>query len=84
MGVKQYGAAVDMWSVGCIFGELRLRELLLPGKVDTDLSQLAKIFHTFGTPSEESWPGFTLLPYYPKLASPLVQRATSPSSSSLS
>jgi len=32
LGAKTYDAAVDMWSVGCIFGELMTREPLLQGK----------------------------------------------------
>ncbi|CAG8561260.1 6641_t:CDS:2, partial [Dentiscutata heterogama] len=55
----QYGYAVDIWSVGCIFAELMLRTPYLPG--DTDLGQLELIFQALGTPTEEDWPGFTEL-----------------------
>ena len=27
----EYGTAIDMWSVGCIFAELVTRQVLLPG-----------------------------------------------------
>ncbi|CAG8789744.1 373_t:CDS:2, partial [Racocetra fulgida] len=50
----QYGYAVDIWSVGCIFAELMLRTPYLPG--DTDLGQLELIFQALGTPTEEDWP----------------------------
>jgi len=43
-----YGASSDMWSVGCIFGELRIRELLFRGDEDTDISQLAKVMDDDG------------------------------------
>ena len=47
---KKYTAAMDMWSVGCIFGELLLRKPLLPG---TDANhQIEIIFNLLGTPSE--------------------------------
>ena len=47
---KKYTAAMDMWSVGCIFGELLLRKPLLPG---TDAShQIEIIFNLLGTPSD--------------------------------
>ena len=48
-GAKHYGPSVDMWSVGCIFGELFLRTPLFPG--ETDIDQLAKIFTIRGTPN---------------------------------
>ena len=46
--------------VGCIFGELLLKEPLLQGKNDVD--ELTKIFELYGIPTEESWPGFRRLP----------------------
>ncbi|KAL8692343.1 MAG: hypothetical protein Q9224_003978, partial [Gallowayella concinna] len=39
-GADKYGAEVDMWSVGCIFGELLTKEPLLQGKNEVD--QLTK------------------------------------------
>ncbi len=51
----QYGFAVDMWSVGCIFAELMLRAPLMPGKDEQD--QLERIFYMCGTPTEKIWPG---------------------------
>lgn len=60
LGAASYGEAVDMWSVGCIFGELLTREPLLQGRNEVD--ELTKIFELCGVPSEESWPGFRRLP----------------------
>ncbi|EKD17964.1 uncharacterized protein L3040_004504 [Drepanopeziza brunnea f. sp. 'multigermtubi'] len=60
LGTERYGAAVDMWSVGCIFGELLTREPLLQGKNEVD--SLSRIFELCGVPTEESWPGFRRLP----------------------
>ncbi|KAI4096735.1 MAG: hypothetical protein LQ344_000875 [Seirophora lacunosa] len=54
LGAEQYGAEVDMWSLGCIFGELLLKEPLLQGKNE--------IFELCGLPTETSWPGFKRLP----------------------
>ena len=31
LAVKEYGPPVDMWAVGCIFGELMGRKPLFPG-----------------------------------------------------
>lgn len=57
-----YSAAVDMWSVGCIFAELMLRLPYMPG--DSDIDQLAKIFQARGTPTAKTWPGCSELPAY--------------------
>jgi len=49
LGAKVYGAAIDVWSLGCIFAELVLRKPLLPGQGEID--QIDKIFKLLGTPS---------------------------------
>jgi cyclin-dependent kinase 7 len=61
-GARQYGTAVDMWSVGCILAELMRRIPFFPGRGELD--QLGKIFHVLGTPTEEDWPGMSTLPSY--------------------
>jgi cell division cycle 2-like protein len=60
LGAEKYGTAVDMWSIGCIFGELLTKEPLLQGKNEVD--ELSKIFELCGIPTEDSWPGFKRLP----------------------
>lgn len=59
LGTKIYDTAVDMWSVGCIFAELLLKEPLFPGRNETD--QLSRIIRLLGHPTEKTWPGFTEL-----------------------
>ena len=66
LGSQNYGPAVDMWSVGCIFAELLLKRPILPGK--NELQQIDKIFKMFGTPTEQTWPGLTKLHYYQMVA----------------
>jgi len=61
LGTTIYGTEVDMWSVGCIFGELLLKTPLLPGKNEVD--QLCQTFSLCGLPSEKSWPAFYRLPH---------------------
>ncbi|CAG8720342.1 16830_t:CDS:2 [Gigaspora margarita] len=61
LGAKKYSTAVDMWSVGCILGELVNKEPLLPGR--TEIDQLDKIFKLLGMPNEKIWPGFSKLPH---------------------
>ena len=60
LGAARYTSAVDMWSVGCIFGELLTREPLLQGRNEVD--ELTKIFELCGIPTDESWPAFRRLP----------------------
>ena len=85
-GSKCYGAGVDMWAVGCIFGELMLRLPLFEGSSDID--QLGKIFSGLGTPSDAQWPGMRALPdyveYVPCAPPPLRARFPSASDDAIS
>ncbi|KAG6416903.1 hypothetical protein SASPL_124344 [Salvia splendens] len=53
LGATQYGAAVDLWSAGCILGELYAGMPIMPGR--TEVEQLHKIFKLCGSPSEDYW-----------------------------
>ncbi|KAH9906474.1 cmgc/cdk/pitslre protein kinase [Xylariomycetidae sp. FL2044] len=68
LGTTDYGAAVDMWSVGCVFAELLAREPLLQGRNEVD--QLTRIFELCGIPTEDTWPGFRRLPHARSLRLP--------------
>jgi len=59
IGKRTYSTAVDMWSIGCIFGELLQRGVTLPGK--SELDQLDMAFSLVGTPTETSWPEYAEL-----------------------
>lgn len=48
---EAYGPAVDVWSVGCIFGELLARRPLFKGS--STPKQLALIIQTLGTPTPD-------------------------------
>jgi len=48
---QEYDHKIDVWSVGCILGELHGRKPLFPG--DDYIKQLNLIFGVLGTPSEE-------------------------------
>ena len=55
-----------MWSVGCIFAELILREPLFAAKSEMD--QLDRILAVVGNPTEESWPGWQNLKLSSKIS----------------
>ncbi|PAA64459.1 hypothetical protein BOX15_Mlig023243g1, partial [Macrostomum lignano] len=54
LGTKLYSTPIDCWSVGCIFGELLLKEPLFRGK--GEIEQLKLIFRELGRPTEKIWP----------------------------
>ena len=41
LGTDKYDESVDMWSLGCVFGELLTKEPLLQGK--NEVAQLSKV-----------------------------------------
>jgi len=49
LGSTQYGKAVDMWSLGCIFGEMLISKPVFPG--NSTLNQLEKICEVIGKPT---------------------------------
>jgi len=51
LGSTRYGKAVDMWSLGCIFGEMLGGKPVFPGT--STLNQLEKICEVVGSPSEQ-------------------------------
>ncbi|KAJ3338988.1 hypothetical protein HDU93_008811 [Gonapodya sp. JEL0774] len=60
LGEENYTPAIDIWSIGCIFGELINNEALMPGRGEID--QISKIFALLGSPDESIWPSWTSLP----------------------
>jgi cyclin-dependent kinase 12/13 len=63
-GEKFYGTAIDVWSCGCVFGELLTGKCPFQGKDEEAL--VNKICEKCGTPNETNWPGVTKLPLYNK------------------
>jgi len=70
MGCNKYSIGVDIWSIGCVLGEmLNNNRALFCGQ--SEISQLLTIFKALGTPNQTNWPkvqeqckDFT--PKYPK------------------
>lgn len=80
MGANHYCAAIDVWSIGCIFAELLWRTPLFTGILiysvllifsqllssigTNNVEQLQKIFKIMGTPDPSDWPGVDQLKNY--------------------
>ncbi|KAJ2789565.1 hypothetical protein H4R21_006711, partial [Coemansia helicoidea] len=60
LGETRYSAAVDMWSIGCIFAELLLHKPLFAAT--SEIAQITAIFAACGAPTSDSWPAFGDLP----------------------
>lgn len=62
LGSTKYAHPVDVWSIGCILGELCNRKPIFRG--DSEIDQLFNIFRILTTPTENEWPGISQLPDY--------------------
>ncbi|RYO79348.1 hypothetical protein DL766_008210 [Monosporascus sp. MC13-8B] len=60
LNLKKYTTAIDMWGVGCVFGEMLLGKPILAG--ESDKHQLEIIFDLVGSPTEQNMPGWKQLP----------------------
>eukprot|EP00755_Sulcionema_specki_P001871 Sspe_Gene.117649::Locus_109210_Transcript_1_1_Confidence_1.000_Length_1372::g.117649::m.117649/K08817/CCRK; cell cycle related kinase len=89
LGARRYTSAIDMWSCGCVYGEMLLGTPVFPGT--TEIDQIIRIFQVLGSPNDKTWPQRATLPDWGKVhisphegipISKLVSRA-SPSSVAL-
>lgn len=64
LGGRMYSTPIDVWSCGCIMGELLAKAPLFPGQ--NELGQLDAIFRTLGYPTPATWPGIEELPLFRK------------------
>ena len=60
LNARTQTTAIDMWSSGCILGELLAHKPLLPGK--SEINQLELVIDLLGTPNDSIWPEFSSLP----------------------
>lgn len=58
--LRKYTTAIDMWGVGCVFGEMFEGKPILTG--NSDLNQAQIIFDLVGSPTETNMPGWSHLP----------------------
>lgn len=71
LGSTNYSTQIDIWGIGCIFGEMITGRPMFSGSSDQD--QLSKIFSVLGTPTRRDWPGIVDLPEYKKDSLPRKQ-----------
>mmetsp|Transcript_113804 Transcript_113804/g.284667 ORF Transcript_113804/g.284667 Transcript_113804/m.284667 type:complete len:323 (-) Transcript_113804:219-1187(-) len=62
LGSALYSVPVDLWSVGCILGEMATGQPLFGG--DSEIDTIFKVFAKLGTPTPEQWPGLSELPEF--------------------
>ncbi|KAH0431243.1 hypothetical protein CcaCcLH18_07268 [Colletotrichum camelliae] len=58
--LKKYTTAIDVWGVGCVFGEMLVGKPILAG--ESDSHQLDIIWDLMGSPTPENMPLFNTLP----------------------
>ncbi|KAF9535871.1 Pkinase-domain-containing protein [Crepidotus variabilis] len=71
LGATTYSTAVDLWSIGCIFAELLLKEPLF--QAQGELEMLSMIFKLLGPPTKNSWPDYSSLPLGKTISLPSPQ-----------
>lgn len=59
LGDKKYTTAVDIWGIGCVFGELFTKRPILEGK--SDIHQAEIIFKLLGSPNSANFPNAHLI-----------------------
>ncbi|XP_022079764.1 LOW QUALITY PROTEIN: cyclin-dependent kinase 13-like [Acanthaster planci] len=62
LGEERYGPAVDVWSCGCILGELFTRKPIF--QANQEIAQLELISRICGTPAPAVWPEVIRLPLF--------------------
>ena len=74
LGARHYTPAIDLWAVGCIWGELLALRPMFKGeeaKMDPktkaapfQTDQLSRILEVLGVPTRERWPAMESMPDY--------------------
>jgi len=62
LGEERYGTAIDVWSCGCVLGELFIKKPIF--QANSEPNQLDLISRTCGTPTPTVWPDVVNLPFY--------------------
>ncbi|CAD5224370.1 unnamed protein product [Bursaphelenchus okinawaensis] len=63
LGAESYGPSIDIWSAGCILGELFVKKPIFQGQ--SEAAQMDLIMQTCGCPTPTVWPDVVNLKHYP-------------------
>ncbi|KAF7255561.1 hypothetical protein EG68_07141 [Paragonimus skrjabini miyazakii] len=72
LGEERYGPAVDIWSCGCILGEMFTRRPMF--QANEEIEQLEAISRVCGYPDPAVWPNVQELPFYAAFKSKRMYR----------
>ena len=72
LGEERYGPSIDVWSCGCILGELFTKKPIF--QANSESNQLDLISRTCGTPNPAVWPEVVNLPFFNTLKLKKVYR----------
>ncbi|VVC34564.1 Hypothetical protein CINCED_3A014986 [Cinara cedri] len=72
LGEERYGTSIDVWSCGCILGELFLKKPLF--QANEEMMQLETISRLCGSPTPAVWPTVINLPFWHSLKSKKIHR----------
>lgn len=67
----KYSTPIDVWSIGCIFGELLTMKPLFPGQ--SEAQQIDLIFKALGSPNEKLWPDYEKIRLVQKIKFPIYK-----------
>ena len=65
---RKYDEGVDLWAIGCIFGEMINSSPLFPG--ESDIEQICTVLKVLGEPNDQLWPDKSDLPDFNKISFP--------------
>merc|ERR1719219_2733924 len=65
LGEERYGPAIDVWSCGCILGELFYKKPMF--QANEEFQQLLVISKLCGSPCPANWPEVINLPHFPNI-----------------
>ncbi|WBW72637.1 mediator complex, cyclin-dependent protein kinase subunit Srb10 [Schizosaccharomyces osmophilus] len=76
LGARDYTPAIDIWAIGCIYGEILALTPLFKGEVKVESkkvvpfqrTQMLRIMEILGTPTVERWPDLKYYPDYDQLS----------------
>ena len=83
LGTRHYTPAIDVWSLGAVFGELILSSAIFASLVPKEeeasgifRGQLFKIFEVLGCPDTTIWPAVADMPYWDKVREDTTARVS--------